>query len=500
LANRMGQLFNGLGGGTMILISGIIGGIVGGFGASKGDSLALLAGLGLLCGVVVVVDYFLLMAVTLFGGLVVSGVAQLYFPQLELVRWAFGVSAFVLIGHIFIVAVKNQRLNLRVDSAVMFWALMFIAVLCCSAYMQQVKLPVMLVSIKGYLQVWGLLFALALLPWKQNQINKLPLFFLIVALIQAPFALHQYFVLVPIREGMSHLKGMVPIDIISGTFGGEIDGGGANAALSLMCFIVGGGLLSFWKSNLITTPKFLVLIGLVAFPAFINSTKISMFYLFVILLFIYRDEILAHPLKFIMRSFVAVFLCAVIAYSVISSLPEGAQVDSFSDLYQQTYKYNVADDNIHDDNLSRSGAVTAWFDPVKPHTFKEVIIGYGIGSSRILESEAGQRISGVINIDRPTGVTALAAILWETGLAGLIVVTMMFVSAFSVATRLHWQYRRFDYHRCIFSALQCGLVIMFLSLGHKSFFTFHIGFQTMFAAVFGYLIYWERRSQETRVD
>ena len=36
LATRMGQLFNNLGGGTMIIISGIIGGLVGGFGSMTG--------------------------------------------------------------------------------------------------------------------------------------------------------------------------------------------------------------------------------------------------------------------------------------------------------------------------------------------------------------------------------------------------------------------------------------------------------------------------------
>lgn len=467
--------------------------IVGGFGASKGEPLFVVAALGMLFGVIIAVDYFLLMVVTLVGGLIISGLTQLYLPQVQLIRWAFVASALALIGHIFIVAARENRLNLNVDSAVMFWSLMFILVLCCSAIAQQVDVPTALISIKGYLQVWGVLFALALLPWKQEQMNKLPLFFLLVALVQVPFVLHQYFVLVPMRQGISNVKGLVPIDIVSGTFGGKLDHGGANAALTILCFIVASGLLSLWKNKLIPTGRFVVLIALVAFPAFINSTKISMLYMFVILLFLYRDEILAHPLKFVMRFSVAILLCAVVAYSVISSLPENAQVSSFSDLYEQTYKYNVADDNIRDNNLSRSGAIKSWLDPVRAHTFKEVIIGYGIGSSRMLDSRAGKRVSNAINIERPTGVTALAAILWETGLAGLIAVTMMFVSAFSVASRLEWQYRRHDFHRCVFSALQCGLVIMFISLGHKSFFTFHIGFQTMFAAIFGYLIYWERQ-------
>jgi len=267
----------------LLLVFATVG--IGGFAASTGEPIFLVAALGLLFGAVVAVDYFLLMAVTLFGGLVVSGLTQLYVPQIQLIRWAFVGSALVLIGHIFVTAVKNNRLSLQVDSAIIFWSLMFVLVLCCSALMQQVKPAIALISIKGYLQVWGVLFALALLPWRQEQINKLPLFFLLVALIQVPFVLHQYFVLVPMRQGISSVKGLVPIDIVSGTFGGKIDHGGANAALTILCFIVASGLLSLWKSKLLTTRWFLILIALVAFPAFINSTKISMLYMFVVMKF-----------------------------------------------------------------------------------------------------------------------------------------------------------------------------------------------------------------------
>jgi len=467
--------------------------IIGGYGASTGNPLVLVAALGVLVGTVIALDYRLLMIVTLFGGLVISGVTQLYVPKVELIRWAFAASAVLLLVHIFVEAIKSKEFSLRVDSAVMFWALMFVLVLIGSAALQGVKFSVALISVKGYLQVWGVYFALALLPWTTEQIKKVPSFILVITLIQIPFVLHQYFVLVPMRMGISDVAGLVPIDVVSGTFGGKIDHGGANAALTLLCFMTASGVLSFWKNHQITTKRFLLLSILVAFPAFINSTKISMFYLLAILLITYYDEMHINPVKFIGRLFATLMLCVLLALSVISSLPESAQVNSLSDLYEQTYNYNVAEDNIRDNYLSRSGTIKAWFNPIKPHRFKDIVVGYGIGSSRIIDSDAGRRISDKINIERPTGVTALAALIWETGVAGLLTVIMLFFAAFSVATKLKSAYKHDGFHHSIFTAMQCAIVIMFISLGHKSFFTFHIGFQTLFVTLFGYLTYWERQ-------
>ena len=467
---------------------------VGGIAASTGNPLFLAVALGALAGMIIAFDYRLLMIVTLVGGLVVAGVTQLYVPQLQLVRWAFAASAMLLLVHVFLQAAKNNSLSFRIDSSIMFWALIFIFILMFSAALQSVSFSVALISMKGYLQLWGAFFALALLPWTTEQMKKLPLFLVVIALIQIPFVLHQYFFLVPLRMGISDVAGLVPIDIVSGTFGGKITHGGANAALTVLCFITASGVLSFWKNHQISTQKFLLLIFLVAFPAFINSTKISMFYLLAILFMTYYDEIHLHPVKFVTRLFITLVLCVVLAYSVISSLPENAQVSSLADLYEQTYAYNIEDDNIRDNNLSRSGTIKAWTDPVKPHLFKDMIVGYGIGSSRIIDSEAGRRISNKINVERPTGVTALAALIWETGILGVLTVIMLFFAAFRVATKLKQFYKNDPFHNSVFTAAQCAVVIMFISLAHKSFFTFHIGYQTMFVILFGYLTYWERKA------
>jgi len=450
---------------------------LGGFGASTGDPLYLLMAAGALIGLVVALDYRLLLIVTLVGGLVISGLTQMYLPQLQLIRWAFAGSAFLLLAHVFVEALKSHTLTWRIESGIMFWALMFVLVLLFSAYSQSVKFSVALTSMKGYMQLWGAYFAIALLPWTREQTKRLPTFLLVVTLIQIPFVLHQYFFLVPLRQGLSEIAGLVPIDIVAGTLGGNIKHGGANAALTLLCFMTAAGILSLWKNRLLSTPRFFILIALVAFPAFINSTKVSAFYLLALLFITYYDEINVRPLKFMMRLLITVMLCIVLALSVISTLPESAEVNSLADLYEQTYRYNIEDDNIRDNRLSRSGTINAWRDPVRPHSLKDMVVGYGIGSSRIIDSEAGRRISNKINLERATGVTALAALLWETGMLGILTVIMLFFSAFTVAGKLKQFYKHDAFHRSIFTAAQCSVAIMFISLGHKSFFTFHIGFQ-----------------------
>lgn len=480
---------------SKILISSILllAVVIAGFIASQGQLIYLLAIPVIIAGMIIAFNSELLLLVTLFGGLVISGILQLYVPQLQLLRWAFSVSATFLIVHVVINAYKNDSLSFKIDSSILFWALCFIAVLSIVSVFQNHSLSTAIVGIKGYLQVWGILFALALLPWKTSHVNKYPLIILLVALLQIPFVLHQFFILVPMRTLITNVAGLVPIDIVSGTFGGKIDQGGANAALTVLCFIAGAGITALWKHKLIAFHVFAILITLVMFPAFINSTKVSVIYLFVVLIVIFIDELIFDPFKFISKLLAVIGLCFILALSVIKTMPESSNVSSLSDLYEHTYGYNVESDNIRDNNLSRTGTIKAWLNPIKAHDLSNQILGYGIGSSRLIDSSSGQNISSVINLERATGVTAIAAIIWETGILGVLTIIMLFISAFFVTMKLKRIYLS-PYHQSIFSSMQCAVIILFISLGHHNFFILHIGFQTMFVAIFGYIAFWERQA------
>ena len=58
------------------------------------------------------------------------------------------------------------------------------------------------------------------------------------------------------RKGYAgSIQGLVPVDIIAGTFGGELFGGGNNAEMATFLIIVLAFLLSRWRSGLLPTKK-----------------------------------------------------------------------------------------------------------------------------------------------------------------------------------------------------------------------------------------------------
>ena len=101
--------------------------------------------------------------------------------------------------------------------------------------------------------MWPLLLAMVLITWQQKVINSLPKGIFAIALLQLPFVLQQYFVLVPRRIGLG--GGIVPVDIVSGTFGASLFAGGANAVLAAFMTIVVACLLGLWKHSVLPAWK-----------------------------------------------------------------------------------------------------------------------------------------------------------------------------------------------------------------------------------------------------
>ena len=306
--------------------------------------------------------------------------------------------------------------------------------------------------------------------------------------------LHQYFYLVPIRQGLvDEVEALIPIDIVSGTFGGKLNSGAANAALSVFCFVVFSGIVSLWANKLLGLFKAIVLSTLVMFPVFINSTKISSLYFLIVLFVIFRKELVQNPLSFMAKFMVVISLIGLMALSIIKLTPANEKVGSIKELIEFTYSYNVASENTRDTMLSRVGSLKLWLSPVRPHSIKELVIGYGPAASRLVRDRTDPRVVRALGQQALAGNTAAAAILWEGGIVGFILVVGLFASAFHATSKLIKKLQHNRYQASIFQGLQAGIVICFFSLFHKNFFVFHIGFQAMLMLIFGYIVYWERQ-------
>ena len=220
----------------------VVAGIIAGFVAASGKFLyAALFG-AVVIGSLIAASPYLLFWITVSIGLVVAGVTQLYAPGLQQVRWLVILASLGLILHVLMsrFSISTSSIQSKVP-AIIWCAVAFILVTIFSVIVNAPSVTTTISGLKGYFQVSGLLFGLAFLLWPIKFIVKLPKVFFWVALLQVPLALHQYFVLVPMRAHEMVRHGLIPLDIISGTFGGDIDGGGMNSLLAAFQMIVFAG-------------------------------------------------------------------------------------------------------------------------------------------------------------------------------------------------------------------------------------------------------------------
>ena len=130
-------------------------------------------------------------------------------------------------------------------------------------------------GIKRYFHVIGVMFAFAWLAFTNEQIRRWRIYFLIVALAQLPWAIYELLKLVPIRESFAaSIPGLVPIDIVAGTFGANLYGGGASAEMATYLIMVMAFLLARFSTNILTFKKILLLLPIVMVPLFIGETKV----------------------------------------------------------------------------------------------------------------------------------------------------------------------------------------------------------------------------------
>jgi hypothetical protein len=281
-----------------------------------------------------------------------------------------------------------------------------------------------------------------------------------------------------------------PDDVIAGTFGAELYGGGNNAILAAYLFIVIGLLLSLWRNKIV--PAWLMFPGvlLLAFPVFLNEAKVAVFYAWVMFIVLYWENIVRRPLRFIVANiFLFLFLFAfVLVYAQLSVETSRAHtVGQYLDFLIEHNLYR----GYGTYELNRWTALVFWFQEHFPHDLWHAFAGHGLGETQegsnlmdVSKSLAARRYHGM-----GIGLTGLSALLWDVGLFGTLLVGLMFLSACRLAGRLAKASCGNPLAMALFTGLQAGVAILALSIVHKSFFVFEMAFQILFVLIIGYLIY-----------
>ena len=468
-----------------------VAGLLAGFIGASGQLGLIAIFVGLLIMAVVVSYRNLLLWFIIIGGLVITGVAQLYLPGAKYLRYIFPLAAGVLSLHAIMDYMRSGSFNRSSStSAVVFWPLAFLAIALLSTVANWDGIGVAVIGLKGYFQMWVFFFAFILIQWKREIINSLPKVILGIALLQLPFVLHQYFFLVPMR--MRFAGELVPVDVVAGTFGATLFGGGANAVLAAFLLIVFACLLGLWKHGALSGTKLVVLSLILIFPVFINEAKISVVYLAVIFITLFYRDIIDRPLRFIAVSAAATGIIALLLTALTLLHPTG-KLNTWSDLFNFIYEGQTASisERSSGGGLTRWTALTFWAQEHVSANPLNIAIGHGPGASRV--QEGGLNLAETLAEKRYGGLgigyTAVSALLWDTGILGLVTVLGFFFAVYRTAGKLTARYRGQDAFRAgIFDGLRAGVLILAVSLAHKDFFASNIPFQTLVLLVFGYLV------------
>ena len=470
------------------VFAGLVAGVI-----SSSGRLALVAIFaGLIAGLAVISYRKALLWFVILGGIVIVGTAQLYLPGSKYIRYIIPLATLVLIFYAVMDRISSKAAsNPAIGVTLTQCLIAFLGISLMSTIINTSDTGVAIMGLKGYFQMWALFFGLIFIRWRADIIDSIPKGMLLIAFLQLPFVLHQYIFLVPKRVGLG--SGVVAVDVIAGTFGASMFGGGANAVLAAFMMIVVACLLAIWKNGGLSTTKTTIMCLLFLAPVFINEAKISAIYLPMIFCVVFYNQIIRAPLKFLGAAIALGILLAGMLTALTLSQQSG-KLKTWSDLVEFTVERqtaSTAERRGQYSELSRLTALTFWAEEHVKANPVYTLIGHGPGASRV--QDGGLNLATTLAETRYSGLqigyTAASAVLWDTGILGLGTVLAAFYAAFRLAGRLGRRYRDSDPVKAgLFEGLRAGLTVLGLSLFHKDFFAFHIPYQTLIMLIFGYLV------------
>jgi len=363
----------------MVVLLALLGGAL----SASGKPLLTAVFFGFVLVLLILTSRTALFWYVMIGGMIVTGLCQLYVPELKYVRLIVPLAAAPLLLHGVVDYFTSWGNTREVPTpAIVSWALAFAVACLVSALVNLSDPAVALIGIKDYLGMYGLFLAVVYLRWPATFTRNLAWGLLLIALVQLPFVAQEYLILVPKRVGLG--GGIVPVDIVSGTFGAVLEAGGANAVLAAYQVIVVACLLALWKngvvSGFITALLSLVLLS----PMVLNEAKITALYVPLAFIVVFHRDIAKQPLKFLIAGASTAGLLAILMTALIVGI-NSSKIQSSSDLVSLV----ISEESESADQkqgqyseLTRWTALTFWAqEHVKANPIY-TLIGHGVGASR----------------------------------------------------------------------------------------------------------------------
>lgn len=475
----------------IIVLACVLMAVVFGLFAVTANPVIISLAVALIAGTVLVVNPVWIIWLILSLGLLVTGLLPLYFDSLAS-KATWGVSflglMLMLIACFKMIMSPNERKN---TPDFVWIALVFLFFTVINSLVQLYSVGEFLSGFKRYFQIWGLMFALCWFLFDVKKIQHWQLFVLFVALVQLPFALYERIVYVPIREAQQYLyPGMVPIDVVAGTFGASLTAGGASAEMAIFLIIVLAFLLARWRERALSTTKLFLIIPIILTPLLLGETKAVVVMLPLMFLVLYRRDVIVRLHYWLMGLIGVVLFVAIASYAYFSfsDKPMGEQLEN-------TISYTIGERGHGGKNLNRTTVLIFWAERQGIHDPVSFVFGNGLGSSHAATRGHMDKLYPHHGI----GLTVASTLLWDTGFFGFILFVSILVFAWHSAEQLQLKTTESEI-KADAAAIQVGLALFTFSIFYRLSLLETLSFQIIFTLLLGYLAWLHRKHVYTMIN
>jgi hypothetical protein len=431
------------------------------------------------------------------GALGVIGLLELFAPQFRQLGWAIAALSMALGGVALLQRIsqaKRQTLN-QEGTQLLIWFAAFAFAGFASCIANKSFNIGTISSLKGYFQAIGVLFAIVWFNYTNADLRRFMTFLMWLTVIQLPFIFHQFFFLVPLRSTLDYAsRGIVAIDIVSGTFGGLMSGGGRSIDLAILCLVGATYAGAAWRIGALSGVKASLVVVIALIPIAVAEVKIVFFLIPVAVYILMRDLARKYPVRFLLgiaSSFVLLIAIA-IGYALLPGA-ESQKPKSFAAYIDDTINYNVGSKGYGNAKLNRSTVYTFWFNEnIVNFNGIHALVGYGPGATFTNSSLSEKSVANEKYRAVGIGLTGLSSVLWEFGLLGGIALLGIFFSAYALSGRLLKKVMgTADFPAVV--AARVGVVACGLSLFHSSYFVFDLAHQVMLMMFLGVIVGFSRK-------
>ncbi|MBY0499592.1 MAG: hypothetical protein K2P74_08325 [Nitrosomonas sp.] len=476
---------------TLLVFSVLVLSILSGILAASGN-IILLVPLLVLYGV-----FFILAApvawtvwILFWGAFLITGPSA-YFIRFSQLQWfTVLVSAALLLPLLLHLLRAKTGIKSVSFSGDLMGPIILVLLVLFSTAIDQPHFSEFINASRYYLLMWPLMLVIMFGLITDKIIMQLWKALMIVAVLQFPMAIYQYFFVVPSSTRTSQW------DAVIGTFHGAIEGGGDSAAMAIMLLIAMLTAIALWREGKLNVLRMVLVVLFGLFTLGLAEVKAAVMLLPIVIGLYYRRELLKRPVESII-----VIIGAVLLVGVLFTFYEKLH---YGDVSTHTFKQNQVtstydrvmraidpEAQTYDGReLGRVNLLLSWWNiNIGSGDLQHSLFGYGMGAtyeSRIGVGELVDRFPYKIN------TSSSLILLWEIGILGHLVFLFILLLGAKASESAADNDVIPEIHRIFLRIGTVGLLLLVLTMPYKNFHLYSNPIQFLMMLMLGQAAYWSR--------